>query len=83
MPTVHEIVDRLTEETYGIMVYQEQVMQVLHELGDIPLRQAYTVIKAISKKKMKVIDAARSDFIDGAAERGVSRRRPTSCSTSS
>jgi DNA polymerase-3 subunit alpha len=71
VPKVHEVVDRLTDETYGIMVYQEQVMQVLNELGDIPLRQAYAIIKAISKKKMKVIDAARADFIQGAENKGV------------
>lgn len=52
-------------------------MQVLHGLGGIPLRQAYSVIKAISKKKMKVIDAARADFIAGAAERGVAERQAT------
>ncbi len=75
VPKVHEIVDRLTAETYGIMVYQEQVMLVLNELGNIPLRQAYSIIKAISKKKEKVINAARADFIDGAGEKGV--HRPT------
>ena len=73
VPTVHEIVDRLTAETYGIMVYQEQVMQVVNELGDIPLRQAYTLIKAISKKKSKVIDANRAEFIEGAAKKGVAK----------
>ena len=72
VPSVHQIVDEYTAETYGIMVYQEQVMQVLHGLGGIPLRQAYTVIKAISKKKMKVIDGARADFVSGAASHGVS-----------
>ncbi|MEC9157542.1 MAG: DNA polymerase III subunit alpha [Planctomycetota bacterium] len=71
VPRVHEIVDRLTEETCGIMVYQEQVMQVLHELGDIPLRKAYTIIKAISKKKHDVIDSARSEFTAGAGARGI------------
>lgn len=77
VPKVHEIVDRYTEETYGVMVYQEQVMQVLHGLGGIPLRQAYTVIKAISKKKMKVIDGAREQFVSGAGERGVDTRTAT------
>ena len=71
VPKVHEIVDRHTAETYGVMVYQEQVMQVLHELGDIPLRVAYTIIKAISKKKHSVIDSARDTFLKGAAVRGV------------
>ena len=67
-PQVHEIVDRLTQETYGIMVYQEQVMQVINQLGGIPLRQAYTIIKAISKKKEETINAARADFVQGAKE---------------
>ena len=71
-PQVHPIVDRLTEETHGIMVYQEQVMQVVNQLGGIPLRQAYTLIKAISKKKESVINANRAEFIKGAAEQGMS-----------
>jgi len=73
VPKVNEIVDRLTQETYGIMVYQEQVMQVVNELGDIPLRSAYTLIKAISKKKIDVIDANRAQFIKGAGEKNVSQ----------
>ena len=77
VPQVHEIVDRYTEETYGIMVYQEQVMQVLHHLGGVPLRKAYTVIKAISKKNHKIIDSARADFIAGGAERGVTEAQAT------
>ncbi|BAM04586.1 DNA polymerase III subunit alpha [Phycisphaera mikurensis] len=74
VPKVHEIVDRLTAETYGIMVYQEQVMQVLNELGGIPLRTAYSIIKAISKKKEKTINEARVDFVAGAKERGVAEK---------
>jgi len=73
VPQVHEIVDRFTAETYGVMVYQEQVMQIVHELGGIPLRAAYTLIKAISKKKSDVIDANRPKFIEGAQQQGLSR----------
>ena len=75
VPSVHEIVDRYTAETYGIMVYQEQVMQVLHGLGGIPLRTAYTVIKAISKKKISVIDSARAEFVAGSAKQGVGAKQ--------
>jgi len=75
VPKVNDIVDRLTRETYGIMVYQEQVMQVVNELGDIPLRSAYTLIKAISKKKEKVINANRAQFIQGAGEKNVSEKQ--------
>jgi DNA polymerase-3 subunit alpha len=71
VPHSHPIVDRYTRETYGIMVYQEQVMQIVHSLGDIPLRRAYTLIKAISKKKHSVIDSERPRFIAGAAAQGL------------
>ncbi|MEM6332439.1 MAG: DNA polymerase III subunit alpha [Planctomycetota bacterium] len=71
VPTVNEHVDAITAETYGIMVYQEQVMQVLNRLGGIPLRQAYSIIKAISKKKAKTIDSARGEFIEGAGKNGT------------
>jgi DNA polymerase-3 subunit alpha len=75
VPRLHEAVDPLLAETYGIMVYQEQVMQVLHLLGGIALRQAYTVIKAIGKKNEKVISATREEFVKGAAARGVGEAR--------
>lgn len=75
VPRIHEIVDRYTDETYGIMVYQEQVMQILHGLGDIPLRTAYSLIKAISKKKQKDIDALRPTFIEGAKGKGLTVAR--------
>jgi len=73
VPKVHPIVDGHTAETYGIMVYQEQVMQIVHELGGIPLRAAYTLIKAISKKKHKVIDANRATFLEGAQDKGLAQ----------
>src|SRR6185503_18253349 len=43
VPKAHAIVEEFTRETYGIMVYQEQVMQIVHGLGDIPLRSAYSL----------------------------------------
>ncbi|MEE9211395.1 MAG: DNA polymerase III subunit alpha, partial [Phycisphaeraceae bacterium] len=72
VPRTHPIVEQYTNETYGIMVYQEQVMQIVHELGGVSLRAAYSLIKAISKKSRHVIDANRTRFIDGAQERGLS-----------
>lgn len=74
VPTVHPIVDDLTEDTYGIMIYQEQVMQIVNQLGGIPLRAAYTLIKAISKKKEKTINENRATFIEGAGEKGLDRK---------
>ncbi len=73
VPKVHPVVDEITAETYGIMVYQEQVMLIAHRLGDIPLRDAYSLIKAISKKKVDVIDANRAKFLEGAQEKGLAK----------
>ncbi len=77
VPKSHPIVEKYTAETYGIMVYQEQVMQIVHELGGIPLRAAYSLIKAISKKNLKVIAAQRAEFMAGAREKGLAKSEAT------
>jgi DNA polymerase-3 subunit alpha len=67
----HPIMRNVLEETFGIMVYQEQVMQICNQLGDIPLRQAYALIKAISKKNADMIAKEKALFIDGAQKKGI------------
>jgi DNA polymerase-3 subunit alpha len=77
VPRVHDIVDRYTAETYGVMVYQEQVMQIVHGLGGgggIKLRDAYTLIKNISKKKYDKIEKERPKFVDGAQKQGLDKK---------
>ena len=71
IPAVHDLVDDLLAETYGIMAYQEQVMQVLNRLGRLPLNRALTLIKAISKKKHKTIEAERTNFMAGTLANGI------------
>ncbi|MEM8872841.1 MAG: DNA polymerase III subunit alpha [Planctomycetota bacterium] len=73
VPTVHPVMDAILEETYGIMVYQEQVMQIFNQLGGVELAKAYKMIKAISKKKKEIIDAFRPQFIEGAEQRGLAK----------
>ncbi|GDX98228.1 hypothetical protein LBMAG48_06320 [Phycisphaerae bacterium] len=73
VPKVHQIVDTYTNETYGVMVYQEQVMQIVHGLGGIKLRDAYSLIKNISKKKHDKIEKERPKFIDGAVKQGLTK----------
>jgi len=75
VPKVHEIVDRYTSETYGVMVYQEQVMQIVHGLGGIKLRDAYTLIKNISKKKHDKIEKERPKFVEGSQKQGLSKQQ--------
>ncbi len=71
VPSLHPLVDDILAETYGVMIYQEQVMQVLNRLGKLPLNTALTLIKAISKKKGKVIAAEKPNFLAGAKENGI------------
>jgi DNA polymerase-3 subunit alpha len=71
VPSVHPLVDDILAETYGIMCYQEQVMQVLNRLGKLPLSRALTLIKAISKKKEKTIASEKPNFLNGAGENGI------------
>ncbi len=69
----HPIMKEILGETYGIMVYQEQVMRICNRLGDIPLREAYTLIKAISKKKGRVIAKQREEFVAAAVDKGLGK----------
>jgi DNA polymerase III subunit alpha len=68
---IHPAVDDVLQETYGVMVYQEQVMRIINRLGGIELPKAYACIKAISKKKAETIEKNRAEFIRGAVERGM------------
>lgn len=71
LPRVHPIMDGVLDETYGVMVYQEQVMRILNRLGGIELSQSYQCIKAISKKKLETIAKYRAQFLDGAQKNGL------------
>lgn len=73
VPHVHDVVTRYTAETYGVMVYQEQVMQIVHGLGGIKLRDAYTLIKNISKKKHDKIEKERPKFVEGSHKQGLTK----------
>lgn len=62
----------ILKNTYGIIVYQEQVMQVASEMGGFTLGQADLLRRAMSKKKQAVIDKMRDQFIQGAIKKGYS-----------
>jgi DNA polymerase-3 subunit alpha len=72
---LHPVLKDILEETYGVMVYQEQVMRILNRLGGIELSRAYATIKAISKKKADFIAESRDEFIRGATARGLDREK--------
>jgi DNA polymerase-3 subunit alpha len=60
----------------GIVVkncYQEQVMRICNRMGDIPLREAYALIKAISKKKIEIIAKEKERFVAGCVSKGLKK----------
>jgi DNA polymerase-3 subunit alpha len=70
----HPLMKEVLEETHGVMVYQEQVMRIISGLGGIELANAYSCIKAISKKKLESIAKYREQFVAGAHEKGLSKK---------
>ena len=69
-----DLLKDILEETNGVMVYQEQVMRILNQVGKIPLASAYTCIKAISKKKEKLIAQNYDAYMTGAVQQGLSKK---------
>ena len=65
------LLEPILKVTYGCIVYQEQVIAIFQSLGGYTMGQADNIRRAISKKKMKVIEAARKDFVYGDPEQGI------------
>ncbi len=71
LPELKEIL----EETYGVIVYQEQVMQISNRLAGYSLGEADLLRRAMGKKKAEEMAAHRERFIKGAMERGFAQRK--------
>ncbi len=69
---LHPILKPILEDTYGVIVYQEQIMQLLQTVADYTLGQAYIVIKAISKKNRELMAENEAIFKAGCLKKGIS-----------
>ncbi|UCF67113.1 MAG: DNA polymerase III subunit alpha [Acidobacteriota bacterium] len=69
----HPLTEPILRETYGVIVYQEQVMQIASVMAGYSLGDADLLRRAMAKKDESVMAAQRQLFIDKAAERGVER----------
>jgi DNA polymerase-3 subunit alpha len=65
----------ILRETYGVILYQEQVMQIASILAGYSLGEADELRRAMGKKKPKEMELHKEKFIDGAVERGVSKHQ--------
>jgi DNA polymerase-3 subunit alpha len=69
---LHDKLKPILGETYGVMVYQEQVMQIAQEIGGYSLGQADLLRRAMGKKNKEEMQAQEKRFIKGATECGIS-----------
>jgi len=67
----HPMLESILSVTYGCIVYQEQVIDILRKLGGFSLGQADMIRRAMSKKIADVIDREKNTFIDGDPERNI------------
>ncbi len=68
---LHPSLEAVLKETYGVIIYQEQVMQIAQILSGYSLGEADLLRRAMGKKKKEEMDAQKARFAAGAAEKGV------------
>ncbi|GAA0484152.1 DNA polymerase III subunit alpha [Salinibacillus aidingensis] len=69
----HEDLKPILEKTYGVLVYQEQIMQIAHRAAGYSLGEADLLRRAVSKKKRDILASEREKFIDGCLKNGYSQ----------
>ncbi len=72
---LHETIEPVVKDTYGVIIYQEQVMQIAQVFAGYSLGQADLLRRAMGKKIKAEMDAQRGDFVEGAKARGVDAAR--------
>ena len=69
----HPLMEPILKETYGIIVYQEQVMQIAHEIAGFTLAEADIMRRAMGKKIKSLMDELSIKFVSGAEQRGIQK----------
>ncbi len=67
----HDLLKPILQDTYGIMVYQEQIMKIAQDLAGYSLGQADLLRRAMGKKKKSEMEKHQAIFVEGASKRGV------------
>jgi DNA polymerase-3 subunit alpha len=70
---LHPLIDEILDETYGFIVYQEQVMQIVQKLAGFSLGKADILRRAMAKKKSDIMENERAEFLLGADKNAVPR----------
>ncbi len=72
---LHDMIEPLVADTYGIIIYQEQVMQIAQVLSGYSLGEADLLRRAMGKKIKSEMQAQRARFVQGAVDNGVKQKR--------
>ena len=72
---IHPAIEPILKETFGVIIYQEQVMQIAQLLSGYSLGEADNLRRAMGKKIKSEMDAQRDRFVSGAMERGLSKQK--------
>ena len=70
----HGILEPILQETYGIMVFQEQIMKIAQDMAGYSLGEADLLRRAMGKKKQSEMDKHRGKFIEGSVQNGVPQK---------
>ncbi|MFP4162926.1 MAG: DNA polymerase III subunit alpha [Chitinispirillaceae bacterium] len=71
---LHPMLEEILDVTYGVIIYQEQVMRIAQNMGGFTLGQADILRKAMGKKKIEVMDKMGAKFVEGAEKQGISKK---------
>ena len=71
---IHASLKDALKDTYGVCVYQEQVMQIARDMAGFTLGEADILRSAMGKKDMALLEAQRDKFIEGASENGIGKK---------
>jgi DNA polymerase-3 subunit alpha len=74
---MHPMLEEILKETYGVIVYQEQVMQISQVMGQFSLGKADNLRKAMGKKDPKLMQKFKDEFVEGAVGIGVNQALAT------
>jgi DNA polymerase-3 subunit alpha len=70
----HPEIEPILKETYGIIVYQEQVIQIANKIGGLSLAEADLLRRAMGKKDLKVMKQQKEKFIEGAQKNNITEK---------
>ncbi|MGA7720065.1 MAG: DNA polymerase III subunit alpha [Ignavibacteriaceae bacterium] len=71
---LHPILESILKETYGIIVYQEQVIQIANIVGGMSLAEADMLRRAMGKKDLAAMAEQKEKFVNGAVEKGITKK---------